>query len=772
MRRNLAVCLFLVVATLAVYGQTARHDFVNFDDDHYVYANPHVRDGLTGESLGWAFTAVWSSNWHPLTWLSHMLDCELFGLEAGYHHLVNVLLHILNSMLLYLVLRRMTGAIWRSAMVAALFALHPLHVESVAWVSERKDVLSTLFFMLTLWAYGWYVERPGPARYVPVFLCLALGLMAKPMLVTLPFVLLLLDYWPLRRLRLAGWMGAEQSEDRDSEARDGRETSALQLVVEKIPLFVLVAASSVWTFIAQQSGGSTHLTHVVPFGQRAANALVSYVAYIGKMIWPSGLAAFYPYRLLLPTALWVGAGAIIAAISVFIVRAGRKRGYLIMGWLWYLGILAPVIGLVQVGKQSMADRYTYVSLIGLFIILAWGVADLTARWQRRHAWLAGSASLVILGCMATSWIQAGYWRDGITLFERVLKVTENNAPAHNNLGRALEVKGKLDEAAEHYRKALRIIPDYALAHSNLGNVLAAQGELDEAVRHYQEAIRSNPQFALAHTELGIARARQGRIDEAVAFHREALRLAPENPNAHSRLGVALMEQGNMEQALMYCREAVRLNPESAGLRNNLGFLLARQGRDDEAIAQYHEALLLDPEYVRAHDNLGVVLARRGRLDEAIAQLRKALALDSDLPEAHRVLAIALGQKGNHREALKHYREAIRLRPDDPGSLNNLAWILATHPDSMVRNGPEAVELAERACALLDRREIDLLDTLAAAYAEAGRFSEAIVTLEEAIALAAPTGPEGRAKILNERLQGYRAGLPFRQPPNGTTPGES
>ncbi len=656
-------------------------------------------------------------------------------------------------------------------MVAALFALHPLHVESVAWVSERKDVLSTLFFMLTLWAYARYAARPCRPRYGLVFGCLALGLMAKPMLVTVPFVLLLLDYWPLGRLGFTQRMRDHGNRSTANKGGDDPGRTALRLMVEKVPLFVLAFASSVWTFIAQQRGGSTFLTQVVPFGTRAANALVSYMAYLEKTVWPSGLAAFYPYRGPVPTAHWVGAGIALVGISALAVRAGRRRGYVTTGWFWYLGTLVPVIGLVQVGKQSMADRYTYIPLIGVFLIAVWGVADLAERCRRRHAWLAGCAALVTLGCMVTAWFQVGHWRDGITLFERALEVTKDNAPAHNNLGYALEKEGRLDEAALHYREALRIHPEYYLAHSNLGNVLVEEGRLDEATRHYREALRIHPKFVLAHTELGIALGLQGRMHEAVASHREALRLAPEDPNAYSRLGVALMEQGNMSEALLHCRDAVRRNPESAGLHNNLGFVLDRQGEDEEAIAQYREALRLDPEYVRAHDNLGFLLARRGRLDEAIAHFRRALALDAENPEAHRNLAMVLGQKGAHEEASRHYREAIRLSPDDPSSYNNLAWIRATHPDPGLRDGPEAVELAEKARDLWGEKEVNLLDTLAAAYAEAGRFPEAVAALEEAVSLAASRGLAEQTQELGRRLEGYRAGRPYRDAHMEGTHGE-
>ena len=676
MRRDLALCLFIAVCTAVVYGQTVGHEFVNYDDGKYVYENVHVRNGLSWEGVGWAFTTLWASNWHPLTWLSHMLDCELFGLNAGVHHLGNVLLHILNSMLLCLVLRNMTGAVWRSAMVAALFALHPLHVESVAWVAERKDVLSTLFFMLTLGAYARYADRPSRTRYGLVFVFLALGLMAKPMLVTVPFVLLLLDYWPLERFRLT-------------------QTNALRLLVmEKVPLFVLVAASSLVTFVAQQRGGATSLTFVVPFGLRIANALVSYVAYPGKILWPTGLAVLYPYRDAVSTVQWAGAAAVLAGVTVLVIWASRKRRYPAVGWLWYLGTLVPVIGLVQVGMQSMADRYTYVPAMGLFVMAVWGMADLLARWRLGRVVHAAMAGVVIVACMIGTWFQVDCWANTVTLFEHALKVARPSALAHNNLGLAFAEQGKREKAIAHYQEALRIHPTYAKAHANLGVLLMEKGKSSEAIRHCTEAVRIDPQLAKGHL--------------------------------------------------------------------NLGFVLFRQGKDEEAIASYREALRIQPTYAKAHYNLGFSLARQGKADEAISHFHEALAVDPASPGAHRSLAMALDDKGEHEEAIGHYREAIRLDPEDPISHNNLAWLRATHSSPSFRNGAEAVALAERACDLLGTRDPHFLDTLAAAYAEAGRFPKAIETLEEAISLAASGGQEELVLELEQRLQGYMLEHPYRK----------
>ena len=643
MRRDLAVGLLLVLATLAVYGQVARHQFVNLDDNEYVYENYHVRSGLTWKEIPWAFGSMHGGNWHPVTWLSHMLACELFGLDAGYHHLVNLLLHVLNSVLLYLVLDRMTGAVWRSAMVAGLFALHPLHVESVAWVSERKDVLSALFFMLTLGAYVRYANSPSRIRYGMVFGFLALGLMSKPMLVTLPFVLLLLDYWPLERVRFMDNTEPERTEDSRQKGRDDRRRTVLQLLGEKVPFFILAAASCMVTFMAQQRAGAMALTYGVPFSGRIANALVTYVAYIGKTLWPRPLAVFYPYRDAVPTEQWASAGLLLVGISILVVSASRRWGYLAVGWFWYLGTLVPVIGLVQVGMQAMADRYTYLPLIGLFLMAVWGAADLAARWRFGRIGLAGSAAVVLLGCMAGTWSQIGHWQSGLTLYEHALKVTKANALMHNNLGVALEQEGKPDEAILHFREALRIDPEYYLAHNSLGYCLEAQGNLKAALMHYQKALQINPEYDLAHNNLGTLLARQGRADEATAHYRKALQIDPENADVYHNLGVLLARQAKHDEAMVYYRQALQIHPEYADAMNSLGASLEAQGKLEEAFWYFNEALRINPEHAQAHSNLAVVLARQGKRDEAIIHLREALRINPEHPDAKHNLNLLLAR---------------------------------------------------------------------------------------------------------------------------------
>ena len=567
------VGLALIAANLIVYASLKHHRFVNYDDDEYVTANAVVQSGLTWHGVSWAFTTGHAANWHPLTWLSHMLDVELYGLEPGAHHLTNLLFHIANTLLLFGLLHRMTGALGRSAFVAALFAVHPLHVESVAWLAERKDVLSTLFWMLTIGAYVDYVRRPGPRRYGAVLLFFALGLLAKPMLVTLPFVLLLLDFWPLGRVGMGsnpagGW----------AFSREGWSTM-VRLVREKIPLLALAVASSMVTFVIHRRGGAVISLRATAVNLRLENALVSYVAYIGKMLWPARLAVFYPYAQSLP--VWWTAAAFLGlmGISVAVIAAGPRRLYLSVGWFWYLGTLVPVIGLIQVGDQAMADRYTYVPLIGLFIVVAWGVPELLARWPLPRIALPAAAGLVILACAITAWGQVQYWEDSTTLWTHTLAVTTENNIAHNNLGVSLADQGKLDNAIAHYSEALRIKPDYANAHNNLGAALADRGKTEEAIAHYSEALRIKPDYADAHINLGVSLAQQGKVDQAIAHFTEALRIQPDSAKAQNDLGVALASQGKVDQAIAHFTEALRIKPDYADAQKNLEFALRAKSAD-------------------------------------------------------------------------------------------------------------------------------------------------------------------------------------------------
>lgn len=486
---KLLISLLLTFAALVVFWQLADHEFVNFDDELYVTRNSHVQAGLTYQGLVWALTTTHVGNWHPLTWLSHMLDCELYGLNPGGHHFTSLLLHIANTLLLFVVLKRMTGALRRSVFVAALFALHPLHVESVAWVAERKDVLSTFFWILTMGVYVRYVERPGLNGYLLVLLSFALGLMAKPMLVTLPFVLLLLDYWPLGRFQFGQSSDDSNSQSHESINFSNQRSLIFRLVLEKAPFFALAAVSGVVTFLVQQGGGAVCSLDVLTLDIRVANAMVSYVSYMEKMIWPHHLAVFYPHPgSSLPMWQAAGAGLLLLSVSGLVVRAARRYPYLLTGWLWYLGTLVPVIGLVQVGGHAMSDRYTYVPLIGLFIIMAWSVPDLLSRWRYRNIGLALAAGALLSAFMICTTVQVRHWQNSVALFEHTLDVTANNWLAHNNMGIALARRGKFDEAIAHYSETLRIKPNYARAYNNRGIVLAVQGKTAQAIAHFREAL--------------------------------------------------------------------------------------------------------------------------------------------------------------------------------------------------------------------------------------------------------------------------------------------
>jgi tetratricopeptide (TPR) repeat protein len=666
------ICLLLAVVTVLVYLPVQHHSFVSYDDPLYVTGNRPVQAGLTWAGAKWAFTTGHASNWHPLTWLSHMLDVQLFGASPAGPHMVNMFIHAANTVLLFIVLRRLTSALWRSALVAALFALHPLHVESVAWVAERKDVLSAFFFLLTLLMYARYVDgnprsstpdsQPstplaldprllGPAKrredgstldYCSALLFFALGLMSKPMLVTLPFVLLLLDYWPLRRLAISDW-----------------RLGIRHRIREKVPFFLLSALSCVVTFVMQRKNGDVQSLTKFPVSERIGNALVSYARYLGKTFWPADLAVFYPHPGHWPVAQVVFAAILVAGLCLGALWFGRRIPFAAMGWFWFLGMLVPAIGLVQVGSQSMADRYTYLPLIGIFIILSWGAAEVLARWRLPKAVIGIMAGLAVVACAVRTEGQLRHWQDGESLFRYALAVTKGNFVAHNNLGNALMHEGRVDEAIAHYQKALAIQPDYDLAHNNLGFALFQKGELDEAIAHFQKA------------------------------------------------------------------------------------------------------LVIQPDLVAAHYQLGNALLQKGRVNEAVVHYQKALEIQPDFADGHVNLANALLQKKQVREALAHCRAALKFQPDNPEILSDLAWVLATWPDASVRNGTEAIQLAQRAIQLTGGRDPMTLRALATAYAEAGQFGKAVSTARRALELAESHSNAALADTLRSDIKLYQADSPFR-----------
>jgi protein O-mannosyl-transferase len=607
----ICICIALAVLTWAVFGQTLQYDFVNYDDPSYVYQNTRITSGINLANVAWAFTHVHTENWHPLTTITHMLDCQLHGLNAGWHHFTNVLLHAVAVVLLFLALQQMTGAVWRSAFVSAVFAVHPLHVESVAWIAERKDVLSAVFFMLTLLAYLHYTRAPSIGRYLTVALVLALGLMSKPMLVTLPFVLLLLDYWPLGRFEVR-------------RSNNGRQLS--RLVLEKTPLIALSLVSSLVTFLAQR--GAIGWTEELPVSERISNAIVAYVVYIRQMFWPAGLTVFYPHpenRL----AVWEVTLALIVLVVItaaaFVLR--KKAPYFVTGWLWYLGMLVPVIGLVQVGWQGHADRYTYLPHIGLYITVTWAISDLTRSWRFR--WITWTAATVlIVGALSwRSWLQASYWRDSETLFTHALAVTSNNDVALNNLGIIFLDKGQLDEAISKLQAAIDLRPENAPAHDNLAKALLKKGEVSEAMVHY----------------------------------RKFLELEPANVEARNTLGTALIQQGHV------------------------------------------------------------------------------------------------------REAIEQWQEALAAQPENGNAASNLAWVFATCPEVSIRDGTRAVELGEKALRISGGKIPMIYKVLAAAYAENGRFAEAVETAQHGAELATGQGNPALAAELGSNIALYQSGRPLRDP---------
>ena len=613
-KRPLLALVLLALVTLAVHGQVLGHDFLHYDDPIYVTDNPTVQEGLGWEGIRWAFTTTHRSNWFPLTWLSHMLDCQLFGLEPAGHHLTNLLLHVLNTLLLFALLHRMTGAQRRSALVAGLFAIHPLHVESVAWVAERKDVLSTFFAFLATWFYVGYAQQPAGQwtrrrDYGLTFLFFAMGLMAKSMLVTLPFVFLLLDYWPLRR-----FPPASAPRRRRKMKRAEPRVPPQSLVWEKLPLFALTLVSSMIAFTAQRSGGSVALLEELSLWRRLDNAVVSYVAYVWKTLVPKGLCAFYPFPDT-PQPLWQFAAALVllAGVSYLAVWKWRERRYLAVGWLWYLGTLVPVIGLVQVGEQALADRYTYLPLIGLFMALSWGAHDLLTRWKA-DAKIFSALGLLLLAALAVPAVRQGaHWKNEKALFQHAVAVTQGNFTAHNNLGNVFSEEGEYPEAIRHFEAALEIRPDYPKAHHNLANAYLEQGQLDAALRHFELALELAPESFQVHYNVARLLVRLGRLEQAAEHYARALELNPGLVPAYRSLGILLVQLGRPEQAERYLREAIHRQPDDALAHHSLGDAYRKLGRTDAAIASYSQALRGSPNDPRLQRKLQKLLEAR---DEA------------------------------------------------------------------------------------------------------------------------------------------------------------
>ena len=654
--RLISICVFLIAITWVVFGQTVYFDFVNFDDSDYVSKNPGVTNGLTLAGIVRAFTHSHAANWHPLTWISHMLDCQLYGLNPGGHHATNVAIHAANAVLLFLLVRQMTGALWRSAFVAALFAIHPLHVESVAWVSERKDVLSGLFFILTIGAYIRYARGPWSAqRYALVFILFGCGLMCKSMLVTLPFVLLLLDYWPLQRFA-------------SPRTGDGLTLKiARPLVLEKLPLFALSLVSCVMTVFAQNAALRPLTAFSLP--SRVGNAVVAYKDYLAQMFWPSNLAVFYPWdaaRLSVPNILF--SGILLLGISAMLFVA-RQRRYLVTGWLWYLIMLGPVIGVIQVGNQARADRYTYLPQIGLYLLLAWAAADFCMRWKHRRVFLALLSVIILAGLTISARIQASYWRNSESLWSEALSHTTDNVVAELNFGEALDSLGRTSEAIAGFERVLQIDPNQPMIHSSLGAILLRIGQPEAALAHLQKSVEIQPNQPSLHSSLGVALLQLGRLDEAVTHLQKALEFQPDSVNARANLGLAFLQMGRLDEAVTHLQRALEIDPNHADAHYNLGNTFLQMGRIQEALAHYKTALEINPDDIDVLNNMAWVLAtapepstRNG--EKAIAMAQRAVSLTGNRqPRTLATLAAALAETGRFPDAVTTAERALQLAID-------------------------------------------------------------------------------------------------------------
>jgi tetratricopeptide (TPR) repeat protein len=671
---SLLICLVLAVVTFGVYWPMTHHDFILFDDPQYITDNAHVTAGVTWRGIVWAFTNDEAANWHPLTWISHMVDCDLFGLYAGGHHLVNLLFHIANSVLLFLWLSRLTGALWRSAFVAAFFAWHPLHVESVAWAAERKDVLSTFFWLLTLMAYTSYVQRRAkletkgaPLKYGLALLLFACGLMSKPMVVTLPFVLLLLDFWPLQRFSLSTF----------------NLPLLLRLVVEKIPFFALAVAGSVATYLAQKTGGALWTLTALPPQDRIANALLSYVRYISKTVWPTDMAIIYTHPRHWPVIVTIGCVLVLAAWTGLFLWRLRRNPYLVVGWLWFLGTLIPTIGLVQVGSQSMADRYMYIPSIGLFIVVVWGLNDLLDRWPERKKFLPLAGGAALAGCLAVTSLQLSHWQNSFSLFLHAIDATGDNYVAYNCLGQAFKDAGRKPEATELFLTSVAIESNFPPSQINLAQALDAAGRPGEAEPHYQIAVRLLPQNPDLRYDAGTFFLHQDNMDEAIRQFLAALEVRPAFPQAHNALGWAYLRQAKLDQAVPQFMEALRLKPDFADAHLDLAVALTQQGKTNEAFPHFIAAVKFQPRNAEMRFNLGLALLDRQKPAEAAVQFTEEVRLTPNETKAHYRLAQALQRQGKFAEAVPHYREALRFTPDFPDAKAELAAILAAHPELKV-----------------------------------------------------------------------------------------
>ena len=790
-RQTLLIGAGLFVLTLIVFWPAVHCDFICYDDPDYVLTNGVVLGGVSWGGIKWAITTFHASNWHPLTWLSHMLDVANFGTDPFGHHLTSIGLHATNAALLFLLLQAYTGATWRSAIVAGIFALHPLRVESVVWISERKDVLSVLFLMLTLLAYLRYVRNPQWQTYALVCLLYACGLMSKPMLVTVPILLLLLDFWPLGRL-LAMQRGEGTDEPRPSGGQYQR--SIWQLIVEKMPLLVMAACSSLLTLLAQR-GTAVATMEALTLDVRLANAALSYLRYLAKLVWPSGLAIPYPYPDNLSAGPTLAAGLILLAITIVALKDVRRRPYLLTGWVWYLASLLPVIGLIQVGTQSIADRYTYIPSIGILVVLVWGLGEFLGEKKSWAPWIIAGVATLFLGLSTMTRQYIGCWKSSITLFERATSVTSRNYVALYNLGyaylagqnptaatdalerslaiepknamaqatlaKSLLMQSKVGEALEHYRAAFALAPNRAEIEHGYGVCLAAAKQYAEAANRFREILRKSPGMADVHRDLAMALEAQDNATEALAEMRLYLDHRPNDVAGLTLLGYLSTITGDLVGGKVAYARALASSPQLRQTLRETGRQAFRQG-DAHRAKQCYEALThIDPDDPQAYEELGLLYMAQSNAAPAAKYFMELTRCRPDASSFYQ-LALANDFGGNFRSAISNYQTAIKLAPDWPQPLNDLAWLLATQDHPEFRDGLEAVKLAEQACRLTEYKSASHLGTLDAAYAEVGKFAEAIRFAQKASEMAEGAGQLEIATAAKSRIRLYQEEKPFRQ----------
>jgi tetratricopeptide (TPR) repeat protein len=737
-RRAIWICLALAAVTFAVYAQGLRCQFLTFDDQAYVTENHHVLPGLTFAGVKWAFHSVVAGNWHPLTMLSLMLDCQIYGLRPWGFHLTSILIHVVNTVVLFLMLGRLTGSTWRSASVALLFAVHPVHVESVEWIAERKDVLCGFFFLLAIMAYAKAQSSISRFRYGWVIVLYLLALMSKPMAVTFPCVLLLLDFWPLRRARGLDW------------------PAWLRLVLEKWPMFLLSALWCGITMWAQGKSEAVASEVALPLSERATNAMVAYFDYLRVLFFPWHLSIYYPYQHHQPLILGAAAALALVLLTCLAIARANRWPWVVVGWLWFIGMLIPVIGLVQVGGQGWADRYLYLPCIGFLVLVVWAGAEIATRLPALKLLVPAAA----LAFAAVTTLEIPYWKDTSTLFGRALEVTRDNYLAMTLVGSMKADKGQLDDAITLYRSALAIKPIYPEGHFFLGRALERKGQTNDALAEYNQALKLRPEFDAANIMVGLELTKEKKFDQAIAHFQAALKDNPENAAAESDWGMALMKQGRWKESVEHYEQALRFDPNLAEARNNLAIGYLQEGRLADGVTQLRAALNLDPSDTETKYNLGQALNQEQQWSEA-AELLKPLAQTE--PSNFNVqfqYGLSLEHLGQTRDAMSHYAAALLKNPDFPDALQHLAWIAATDARPELRNGTQAVELASRACEATQQKRPAILLTLAAAYAEAGRYREAVSTVERVEELAKAQGQKELAAEAARLGSIFKSDRPF------------